>query len=127
MTVFIVVMLAFQWLQDLTNVTNTCTTKKYPHTIIQKEKKLQTLFQYKNLTPRQAQETTSFIGCLYAKCYFDRESPKVLLKDVNEQKRTIKNQGIFVDGIKVNIEFDGKMFLLVYCMKVVCKNNPDLF
>ena len=46
---------------------------------------------------------------------------------MNEQKRTIKNQGIFVDGIKVNIEFDGKMFLLVYCMKVVCKNNPDLF
>ena len=45
---------------------------------------------------------------------------------MNEQKRTIKNQGIFVDGIKVNIEFDGKMFLLVYCMKVVCKNNPDV-
>lgn len=46
--VFIVVMLAFQWLQDLANVTHT--TKKYPHTIKQKEKKPKTLLQYKNFT-----------------------------------------------------------------------------
>lgn len=45
---------------------------------------------------------------------------------MNEQKRIIKNQGIFVDGIKFNVEFDGKMFLPVYRIKVVCKNNPDL-
>ena len=45
---------------------------------------------------------------------------------MNEQKRIIKNKGIFVDGIKFNLEFDGKMFLPVYRIKVVCKNNPDL-
>ena len=46
---------------------------------------------------------------------------------MNARKRIIKNKGNFVDGIKFNVEFDGRMFQPVYCIMVACKNNPDLF
>lgn len=35
----------------------------------------------------------------------NRENLKILLKDLNEQKRIIKEQGIIVDGIKYNVDF----------------------
>ena len=39
-----------------------------------------------------------------------RENLKVLLNDVNEQKKVLKETGIFVDGKHHNVEFVG-MFL----------------
>ena len=40
---------------------------------------------------------------------------KILLKDVNEQKKLIKQNGIFVVGTHHNVEFVGKVINCLIC------------
>lgn len=44
--------------------------------------------------------------CSFFSC---RENLKIILKDVNEQKKLIKQNGIFVDGTQHCVEFVGKV------------------
>ena len=41
-----------------------------------------------------------------------RENLKVLLKDVNQQKKVLKEEGIHVDGKHYDVEFIGKICYL---------------
>ena len=47
--------------------------------------------------------------------FFCRENLKILLKDVNEQKRCLKENGIVVDGTHHEVQFVGKV---INCCKI---------
>ncbi|XP_022791526.1 uncharacterized protein LOC111330830, partial [Stylophora pistillata] len=71
------------------------------------------------------QSAKSVYPLAIANCKENRESLKVLLKDVNEQKRIIKNQGIFVDGMKFNVEFEASLDYKTLILLLVKKGDLD--
>lgn len=50
------------------------------------------------------------IGCSFY-LYF-RENLKILLEDVNNQKKQLKEEGISVDGKHFSVEFVGKIHMV---------------
>lgn len=40
--------------------------------------------------------------------FVDRDNLKILLEDINHQKKTLKEQGITIDGRHYSVEFLGK-------------------
>ncbi|XP_068689955.1 uncharacterized protein [Montipora foliosa] len=71
------------------------------------------------------QSAKSVYPLAIANCKENRVSLKALLKDVNEQKRIIKNQGIFVDGMKFNVEFDVSVDYKTLILLLVKKGDLD--
>jgi len=56
-------------------------------------------------------------------CKENRDNLKILLKDVNNQKKVLKEEGIFIDGRHCTVEFlDYKMLMLL-----LVKKNGDTF
>ena len=55
-------------------------------------------------------------------CFSCRENLKILLKDVNEQKKCIKENGIIVDGTHHGVQFVGKVINCLICYST-CIND----
>lgn len=56
--------------------------------------------------------------------YFSwRENLKILLKDINHQKKLLKENGIVIDGKHYHVQFVGKSLFLSFLSIPVCLIN----
>lgn len=69
------------------------------------------IFSLDMLVPFEIVKITQFCSVFFS-C---RENLKILLKDINEQKKCIKENGITVDGTHHGVQFVGKVINCLIC------------